>query len=97
MAEMCFLLTQPLSSGTRETTKVRATEIAQEGGIKEGFAFLRGSSAITLGPGTWTGAADHHAVKGKQKPAREHPPATPSSGSQEDTWDPTKSVGTYAR
>lgn len=94
MAKTCFLLTQPLSGGTRETTEARSADNVQDGGIEEGFAFLRDMSALTPGPGTWARAAGHHGVKCKQEPAREHPPATPSSGSQEDMQDPTKSAGT---
>lgn len=59
-----------------------------DGGIQEGFAFLRGTPALTLGPGTWAGAAGHHGVKGKQKPQgntlRPLPPQAPkrTSGTQ---------------
>lgn len=53
MAKICFLLTQPLSDGTRKITEARSADTAQDGGIEEGFAFLRGMSALTqdLAPG----------------------------------------------
>lgn len=51
-----------------------------DGGIQEGFAFLRGTPALTLGPGTWAGAAGHHSVKGKQKPqGNTHQPLPPQA------------------
>lgn len=52
MAKTCILLTQPLSGGMRETTEARSADTAQDGGIKEGFAFLRDMSALTPGRGT---------------------------------------------
>lgn len=89
MAKTCFLLTQPLSDGTRETTEARSADTAQDGGIKEGFAFLRDMSALT--PQDLGSGPKQQVI---MEPAREHRPATPSSGSQKDTRDPTKSVGT---